>query len=82
MSAVPQTTKEAIRTTVAQRKAENLDFVQQMLRELRDMTDAEDEQFISYLIGMAYVATSDVIRTRYANLVSMATSDGHDITGR
>ncbi|QDC00363.1 hypothetical protein [Mesorhizobium sp. 8] len=70
MSAVQKTQKDKARTNSSIRKAATLDYVREMLRELRDMTDAENEQFITHLIGMAYLATSDVIRTRYANLVS------------
>lgn len=70
MSVAVRRTKEQIRTAAVQRKADRLDFVRQMLRELREMTEAEDELFLSHLIGMAYVATSDVIRERYANVVS------------
>lgn len=61
--------KELVQSAAAQRKADSLDYIRQMLRELRDMTAAEDEVFIAYLINMAYFATSDLIRTRYANLV-------------
>ena len=70
MSAVTQNRKERVQTAATQRKADRLDYVRQMLRELRDMTAAEDEQFIAYIIGMAYAATSDLIRERYANVIS------------
>ena len=65
MIAAKRLSKEQIRSAAAQRKSDRLDFVQQMLRELRDMTEAEGEQFITHLIGMSYMATCDVIRERY-----------------
>ena len=68
MSAVLK--RHGIRALATQRKADKLDYVRQMLRELREMMEAEDEQFIAYLICMAYGATSDLIRQRYANLIS------------
>lgn len=69
MSTAEPLTKEQIRSAATQRKVDRLDYVRQMLRELRDMTEGEEEQFLTHLIGMAYVATSDVIRERYANVV-------------
>ena len=68
MNTVPA--RDIDRARSAQRKAETLDYVREMLRELSMMTAAENEQFVTYLINMAYVATSDLIRTRFANLVS------------
>ena len=50
------------RAKAAELRSATLDYTHQLLRELRQLTDAENEQFISYLIGMAYVATGDRIR--------------------
>jgi hypothetical protein len=77
MIAAKRPTKDQIRSAATQRKAERLDYIRQMLRELREMTEAEEELFITYLIGMAYVATSDLFHERYANLVT----DIHPIKG-
>lgn len=58
------------------RKRETLEFVQQMLRELRDMTLAEKEAMTAYLIEMAYVEISDVIRHKHT--VKNAPGAGHE----
>ena len=70
MSAALQRQKDDVRTEAAQRKAAMLEYVRDMLRELRNMTAAEGEVFITHLVGMAYTATSDLIRERYANVAS------------
>lgn len=43
-------------------KQENLKFVQSMLREIRQRTDAEDEALLTYLIEMAFLEVSDRLR--------------------
>jgi hypothetical protein len=43
-------------------KQENLQFVQSMLREIRQGTDAEDEALLTYLIDMAFLEVSDRLR--------------------
>lgn len=39
-----------------------LDYLQQMLRELREMAEAERCDMLVYLIEMAYLEASDIIR--------------------
>jgi hypothetical protein len=65
MSATRQLARAHVQTTAERRKSEKLDYVRQMLRELRDMMAAEDEEFLNYLIAMAYVETTDVSRERF-----------------
>lgn len=44
------------------RRTEMLDYVQAMLGQLRTMADAERCDMLAYLIEMAYVEVSDIIR--------------------
>lgn len=44
------------------RRTDALDYLQSMLRELRTIAAAERCDMVAYLIEMAYVETSDVIR--------------------
>lgn len=44
------------------RRTDTLDYLQSMLRELRTLAEAERCDMIAYLIEMAYIETSDVIR--------------------
>ena len=41
---------------------DSLDYVQSMLRELREIAEAERCDMLVYLIEMAYVEASDIIR--------------------
>lgn len=68
MSSSQRQSREQVRTAATKQKMERLDYVRQMLRELRDMVEAEDEQFLTYLIAMAHFAASDVIREKYENI--------------
>lgn len=45
-----------------QRRTENLDYVQSMLGQLRTMAEAERCDMLAFLIEMAYVEASDIIR--------------------
>ncbi len=45
-----------------QRRAETLDYVQSMLGQLRSMAEAERYDMLAFLIEMAYVEASDIIR--------------------
>ena len=47
---------------VASRRIESLQFIQSMLGQLRQMADAERCNMLSYLIEMAYVESSDILR--------------------
>jgi hypothetical protein len=44
----------------------NLHFVQSMLREIRTITQADGEHFLTYLIDMAYLEASDRARASWA----------------
>ncbi|TPI28796.1 hypothetical protein FJW07_30700 [Mesorhizobium sp. B3-1-9] len=45
---------------------DNLHFVQAMLRELRQFTQADGEHLLTYLIDMAYLQASDRVRSAWA----------------
>ncbi len=44
------------------RRTETLDYLQSMLGQLRTMAEAERCDMLAYLIEMAYVEASDIIR--------------------
>jgi hypothetical protein len=44
------------------KRAETLDYIQSMLGQLRKMAETEDCVMLAYLIEMAYVEASDVVR--------------------
>ncbi|MBE0694426.1 MAG: hypothetical protein IH590_15170 [Aquamicrobium sp.] len=44
------------------RRTETLDYMQSMLGQLRTMAEAERCDMLAYLIEMAYVEASDIIR--------------------
>ncbi len=44
------------------RRTESLQFIQSMLGQLRQMAEAERCDMLSYLIEMAYVECSDILR--------------------
>lgn len=46
----------------ARRRTETLDYLQSMLGQLRTMAQAERCDMLAYLIEMAYVEASDIIR--------------------
>ena len=49
-------------TAMVQRRTDSLDYLQSMLRELRGIAQAERCDMVAYLIEMAYLETSDIIR--------------------
>lgn len=51
-----------MRTQPLRRRTETLDYLQSMLGQLRTMADAERYDMLAYLIEMAYVEASDIIR--------------------
>jgi len=51
-----------MRQIYARRRTETLDYMQSMLGQLRTMADAERCDMVAYLIEMAYVEVSDIIR--------------------
>jgi hypothetical protein len=44
------------------RRTDSLDYLQAMLREMREIAEAERHDMLAYLIEMAYVEASDIIR--------------------
>ena len=44
------------------RRTDTLDYLQSMLGQLRTMAEAERCDMLAYLIGMAYIEASDIIR--------------------
>jgi hypothetical protein len=46
----------------AKKRAETLDYIQSMLGQLRGMAEAERCDMLAYLIEMAYLEASDVLR--------------------
>lgn len=51
-----------MRHIYARRRTETLDYLQSMLGQLRTMAEAERCDMLTYLIEMAYVEASDIIR--------------------
>jgi hypothetical protein len=51
-----------MRHTYTRRRTETLDYMQSMLGQLRTMAEAERCDMLAYLIEMAYVEASDIIR--------------------
>ena len=49
-------------TDARARRFETLQFIQAMLGQLRQMADSERSDMLSYLIEMAYVECSDILR--------------------
>lgn len=47
---------------VSRRSAETLEYVRSMLGQLRTMAEAERADMLAYLIEMAYVEASDIMR--------------------
>lgn len=48
--------------TYTRRRTDTLDYMQSMLGQLRTMAEAERCDMLTYLIEMAYVEASDIIR--------------------
>lgn len=51
-----------MRQSYTRRRTETLDYMQSMLGQLRTMAEAERCDMLTYLIEMAYVEASDIIR--------------------
>lgn len=51
-----------MRPEIVKRRTDTLDYLQQMLGELRAMAEAERCDMLAYLIEMAYIEASDIIR--------------------
>ena len=51
-----------MREATTKKRTETLDYLQSMLGQLRTMAEAEQCDMLAYLIEMAYVEASDIIR--------------------
>jgi len=51
-----------MRQSYTRRRTDTLDYLQSMLGQLRNMAEAERCDMLTYLIEMAYVEASDIIR--------------------
>lgn len=51
-----------MRQTYTRRRTSTLDYMQSMLGQLRTMAEAERCDMLAYLIEMAYIEASDIIR--------------------
>ena len=51
-----------MRQIYTRRRTETLDYMQSMLGQLRTMAEAERCDMLAYLIEMAYLEASDIIR--------------------
>ena len=47
---------------VSRRRAESLEYLRSMLGQLREMAEAERAVMLAYLIEMAYLEASDILR--------------------
>jgi len=54
----------------AKRRAETLDYIQSMLGQLRGMAETERCDMLAYLIEMAYLEASDILRGERPSRVS------------
>lgn len=50
------------REEIIRRRTDTLDYMQSMLGQLRTMAEAERCDMLAYLVEMAYVEASDIIR--------------------
>lgn len=53
---------QAMERIRSNRRTETLDYIQALLGQLRDLAAAERMDMLTYLIEMAYVEASDIIR--------------------
>ncbi|MGB3387054.1 MAG: hypothetical protein WBA88_03630 [Pseudaminobacter sp.] len=51
-----------MRQAITTRRTDSLDYMQSMLGQLRTMAEAERCDMLAYLIEMAYVEVSDIVR--------------------
>jgi hypothetical protein len=59
----------------ASNRREKLEFSQAMLRELRDFAAGERDALLSYLVEMAYVEVSDLLREDHASAGHQKTAE-------
>lgn len=51
-----------MRQAITTRRTDSLDYMQSMLGQLRTMAEAERCDMLAYLLEMAYVEVSDIVR--------------------
>lgn len=51
-----------MRKSQSERRTDTLDYIQTLLGQLRTMAEAERYDMLAYLIEMAYVEASDILR--------------------
>jgi hypothetical protein len=56
-------------------RREKLEFSQSMLRELRDFAASERDTLLAYLVEMAYVEVSDLLREDHASVAGHKASE-------
>lgn len=62
-------------TRLPYRRTDTLDYLQAMLGQLRQMAEAERMDMLAYLIEMAYIEASDIIRGERPSRVSQDKRD-------
>jgi len=59
---LPSAGENTDRRSYGRRRTETLDYLQSMLGQMRTMAEAERCDMLAYLIEMAYIEASDIIR--------------------
>ena len=59
-----------MRLQINKRRTDSLDYIQAMLGQLRTMAEAERCDMLAYLIEMAYVEASDIVRGERPSRIS------------
>jgi len=54
------------RTEAHNRRIETLQYIQTLLNDLRTLAGGERQQLLTYLIDMAYIEASDIVRKMHA----------------
>lgn len=65
-----------MRPELMKRRTDTLDYLQQMLGELRTMAEGERYDMLAYLIEMAYIEASDIIRGQRPSRLQGEQRDG------
>lgn len=68
-----------MRQVYTKKRTETLDYMQAMLGQLRTMAEAERCDMLAYLIEMAYVEASDIIRGERPTRIREDSSPGGEI---
>lgn len=65
-----------MRQVTTTRRSDSLDYMQAMLGQLRTMAEAERCDMLAYLIEMAYVEASDIVRGERPSRLSQHKRNG------